>query len=240
VAEIRASEARYGLRPKELVEHGSVKLETVLAEVTNRGAERREEGPRRVLVAPTWGECSLIERLVGEELVTCLLAAGYETVLRLHPMTVRRLPKLVAGLRRRFGEHDRFLLEEDMNAVESWLRSDAMVSDWSGAALEYAFALGRPVVYVDTPQKTVNEDWAEIDLRPFEDAVRTELGSVVPERDIGRLPAVLDAALADPAGARERARRVRERAVFNVGASVQVAAGYLASLVASDVSERAR
>ena len=36
-----------------------------------------------------------------------------------------------------------------MNAVDSWLRSDVMVSDWSGAALEYAFALQRPVVYVE-------------------------------------------------------------------------------------------
>jgi YidC/Oxa1 family membrane protein insertase len=240
VAEIRATEARYGLRPKELVEHGSVKLDTVLAEVQRRGSERREEGPRRVLVAPSWGECSLIERPVGEELVECLLGAGFETVLRLHPMTVRRLPKLVAGLRRRFGGRDRFFLEEDMNAVESWLRSDAMVSDWSGAALEYAFALGRPVVYVDTPQKTVNEDWGEIDLRPFEDAVRTELGTVVAEDDVATVPAAIETALADPAGARERSRRVRDRSVFNVGTSAHAAAGYLASLVATDARTGAR
>ncbi len=163
VAEIRATEARYGLRAKELVEHGSVKLDTVLAEVASRGTETTTGGARRVLVAPSWGECSLIERPVGTELVDVLLAAGYETVLRLHPMTVRRLPKLVADLRRRFAGQPGFVLEEDMSAVDSWLRSDVMVSDWSGAALEYAFALGRPVVYVDTPQKTVNEDWQEIE-----------------------------------------------------------------------------
>ena len=59
-----------------------------------------------------------------------------------------------------------------MNAIDSWLRSDVMISDWSGAALEYAFALQRPVVYVDTPQKTVNQDWRDLDLVPFEDVIR--------------------------------------------------------------------
>ena len=75
VAEIRATEARYGLREKELVEHGSVKLDTVLAEVASRGTETTTGGARRVLVAPSWGDCSLIERPVGTELVDVLLAA---------------------------------------------------------------------------------------------------------------------------------------------------------------------
>jgi YidC/Oxa1 family membrane protein insertase len=239
VAEIRATEVRYGLPPKELVEHGSVKLDTVLGEVARLGAGEGEGG-RRVLVAPSWGDCSLIERPVGDELLEVLLAAGYDTVLRLHPMTVRRLPKLVADLRRRFDGSPAFRLEDDMSAVDSWLESDVMVSDWSGAALEYAFALGRPVVYVDTPQKTVNEDWAETDLPPFEDAVRDELGTVVAEDDVASVPGVIESVLADPAGARDRALRVRERSVFNVGTSARVAAGYLASLVDAGAKAEAR
>ena len=240
VAELRATEARYDLPAKELVEHGSVKLDSVLAEVARRrSSEPGGAGGRQVLIAPSWGDCSLIERPVGIELVGVLLAAGYETVLRLHPMTVRRLPKLVEELRRRFAGQPGFLLEEDMSAVDSWLGSDVMVSDWSGAALEYAFALGRPVVYVDTPQKTVNEDWQELGIRPFEDAVRDELGLVVPEHEIATLPAAIEAALADP-GARERALDARERSVFNVGSSARVAAGYLASLAATDAKLTAR
>lgn len=239
VAEIRATEERYGLPAKELVEHGSVKLDSILDEVARRSSGTRADDPRQVLVAPSWGDCSLIERPVGPELLDTLLDGGYRTTLRLHPMTVRRLPKLVTDLRRRFGSHPGFVLEEDMNAMESWLRSDVMVSDWSGAALEYAFALQRPVVYVDTPQKTVNEDWRDIDIRPFEDLVRAELGPVVAESEVGTVPAAIETALSDPVGVRERALRVRERSVFNVGSSAKVAAAYLASLPTADVEARA-
>jgi YidC/Oxa1 family membrane protein insertase len=241
VAEIRAAEERYGLPAKELVEHGSVKLDTVLSEIAHRPSlAPGADGALQVLVAPSWGDCSLIERPVGPELVDVLLAAGYRTVLRLHPMTVRRLPKLVDEIRRRFAGHPGFVLEEDMSAVDSWLRSDAMVSDWSGAALEYAFALQRPVVYVDTPQKTVNGNWRDIDLRPFEDAVREEIGRVVSEPEIAAVPAAIAAALSDPDGTRERALRVRERSVWNVGTSARVAAGYLASLLGAGARAAAR
>ena len=240
VAEIRKTEERYGLPPKELVEHGSVKLDTVLAEVDGTSAAVAETDTPQVLVAPSWGDCSLIERPGGYQVVDVLLSGGYRTVLRLHPMTVRRLPKLVADLRARFGTHPLFVLEEDMNAVDSWLRSDVMVSDWSGAALEYAFALQRPVVYVDTPQKTVNDDWRDIDSVPLEDAIRGEIGRVVAETEIDSLPAVVAASLDDAAAVRERALAARDRWIFNVGGSAVVAADYLASLAATTAEASAR
>ena len=240
VDEIRKTEERYGLRPKELVEHGSVKLDTVLAEVGARAATAENRGTNQVLVAPSWGDCSLIERPVGTELVDVLLEAGYETVLRLHPMTPRRLPELVPTLRARYGKHPGFVLEEDMNAVDSWLGSDVMISDWSGAAIEYAFALQRPVVYVDTPQKTVNADWRDIDVVPFEDAIRREIGRVVTEDQIDTVPAVIQALLADAASRREQALAARDRSVFNVGSSARVAAEYLASLSVSRAKAEAR
>jgi YidC/Oxa1 family membrane protein insertase len=228
--EIRRAEERYGLRAKNLVEHGSVKLDTVLAEVASRSAAGGQADPTQVLVAPSWGECSLIEQPVGLELLETLSDAGYRTVLRLHPMTVRRCPELVSKLASRCANDLLLNLETDMNAVDSWLRSSVMISDWSGAAIEYAFALQRPVVYVDTAQKEVNPDWREIGVVPFEDGVRSEIGHVVDPSAIHTVPAVIEASLAEPEAARERALTARARWVFNVGSSADVAAAYLAAL----------
>jgi len=172
VEEIRATEAAYGLRAKQLVEHGSTKLDSVLAQVRAPGSSARPHHERTVLVAPTWGESSLIEQPVGQEMLDILVRAGYRTVLRLHPMTGRRQPALVRALRQKYGEQSGVTLEEDMNATESWLRSDVMISDWSGAALEYAFALQKPVVFINTPPKVNNPEWERIAVRPFEEPLR--------------------------------------------------------------------
>jgi hypothetical protein len=233
VDEIRKTEALDGLPPKNLVEHGSVKLDTILSQVGDRGAVDRGQGPATVLVAPTWGDSSLIERPVGLELLDTLIRTGYRTVLRLHPMTVRRLPDLVATIRDRYQHQPIFHLEEDMNAIESWLRSDVMISDWSGAAIEYALALGRPIIYVDTPQKAVNPAWRDIDAVPFEDMIRSHIGSVVDPTDIATLPNLIEAELARPNAGRADVASMRARWVFNVGRSSLCAADYLASILRS-------
>lgn len=232
VEEIRRTEEVYGLRPKELVEHGSVKLDTVLEEVALHHEVKRGASPT-VLVAPTWGESSLIEQPIGRETIAILLRAGYRTVLRLHPMTVRRLPRLVADLSRSFGHDQRFVLEEDMSSTSSWLQSDVMISDWSGAAIEYGFALDRPVIYVDTPPKLMNPAWERIGLPSFEDLVRGEIGHVVAPTQLDDLPAIVDSLNSRPDVGGANARTAASKWVFNLGASARVAADYLANSAAA-------
>jgi hypothetical protein len=227
--EIRKTEAAYGLPRKELIEHGSAKLDSVLAEVERLRGEAATEGKPHVLVAPTWGDSSLIERPVGVQLLDALIAAGHSTVLRLHPMTTRRLPQLVANLEARYRDEPLFRLEADMNAVDSWMRSTVMISDWSGAAAEYAFALGKPVIYMDTPPKILNPDWEEIGAPSFEATIRHRIGRVVSEDEITTVPDLVarTAARAETPGPSAAAR---DELIFNVGASSRVAAAYLASL----------
>ena len=233
VDEIRKTEAVYGLPAKELVQHGSAKLDTVLAQFADAPATGASDGTREVLVAPTWGDSSLIERPVGRELIDALVAAGHRTVLRLHPMTVRRLPKVVSELRQTYRDEPLFRLEDDMNVTESWLRSDLMISDWSGAAIEYAFAVLKPVIYVDTPAKILNDEWERVGAPSFEAGIRHEVGRVVDEPAMASIPGLVDevAGLAD--SMRDRIRAARERSIFNIGRSSAAAASYLASLPAS-------
>ena len=231
VNEIRATEGAYGLSPKELVEHGSAKLDALLAEIGDRGATpRQRDGAPTVLVAPTWGESSFIERPAGIDVVRALIADGMRTTVRLHPMTSRRLPELRDVLRREFASSPHFTLEEDMSATESWLASDVMISDWSGAATEYAFALGRPVVYIDTSAKLMNPDSDRIGLESFEHAIRGMIGRVVALDAIGELAAAVREVTADTTAVRARAMEARDRMIFNVGASSAAAATYLTSL----------
>ncbi|MEX1072791.1 MAG: CDP-glycerol glycerophosphotransferase family protein [Chloroflexota bacterium] len=228
VDEIRKTEAAYGLPAKELVEHGSTKLDTVLAQFRDLPMVLRGDKPE-ILVAPSWGEGSLIEQAIGQELLRTLVDAGYKTVLRLHPMTVRRLPKLISGLRELFTGNPLLRIEEDMSATDSWLRSDLMISDWSGAATEYALALQKPVVYIDTPQKIRNPEWQAIDAPAFEDFIRREIGQIVDPSRISEIPDVVRQALTRSEQEADGIR-IREMWIFNVGQSSQVAAAYLASL----------
>lgn len=240
IEEIRKTERVYHLKAKQLIEHGSVKLDSVLKQCGNQVPSQMRGEVREVLIAPSWGECSLIERTIGSELIDVLIRGGFRTVLRLHPMTTRRLPGLVRELKEKFGKEPLFAIEEDMNANESWLRSDVMISDWSGAALEYCFSLQKPVIFVDTPQKINNPEWQAIGVRAFEDMIRFEVGRVVEQSEIDTLPALIGECLRDSSQMRERILAARSKWIFNVGRSHEFAAEYLVSLGPSAEDQRAR
>ncbi len=227
--EIRAREQAAGLPAKELVEHGYGRLDAILAT-----AARRERHPRPVndppvvLVAPSWGPTCLFETC-GSELVGELLEAGFEVIARPHPMTRKRTPEAIPALLQRHGDHPRFSLDTGIAAQTSLHRSDLMVSDWSGAALEYAFGLERPVLFVDVPRKVNNPGWADLGIEPFEAWIRESIGRVVSPDRLGEAPALVRDLIGDAAGFREQIRDARAANIFNVGRSGAVAAELIAA-----------
>jgi YidC/Oxa1 family membrane protein insertase len=231
LAEIRRTEEVYGLRPKELVEHGYGRLDLILAQRGERGAPTPSgPGPaRRLVLAPSWGESSFIEAAFGPHLVDLLLTHGHEVVLRLHPMTVRHHPRLVDVLMGRFGGRG-LRIETDMREQASLHESELMISDWSGAALEYAFGLERPVLFVDTAPKLNNPEHDRIGLVGIEASLRDQIGAVVDPADLPSALPLIDALCADPDAYRERLREARERTVYNVGRSASVGAAHVARL----------
>jgi len=70
-------------------------------------------------------------------------------------------------------------LEVNVDGQNSLHESDVMICDWSGAALDYAFGLGKPVIFVDVPRKVNNPEYEAIGIDPFEVSIRDEIGAIV-------------------------------------------------------------
>ena len=228
VREIRRTEEIYGLRPKELVEHGYGRLDSILRTTAELPPAAPGAGPsRRILLAPSWGECSFIEQPYGGELIGLLLDAGHSVVLRLHPMTVRRFPQLARQVTERFVGRD-FTVETDMREQRSLHDSELMIGDWSGAALEYGFGLERPVLFIDTPKKVNNPEYERLGMVSLEESIRSEIGDIVDPANLAAALPLVESLCSDPGAFSERLREARSRAVYNVGRSAPVGAALLA------------
>lgn len=241
MAEIRATESAYGLKPKELVEAGYGLLDSIISSGINSGPTEAhsEDAPasqaKRVLIAPSWGPDALLETC-GRELVEQLLGAGHHVTVRPHPMTMRLNPKLLKELRNLFGDRPNFALELRLASQGTVSDSDVMISDWSGAALEYAFGLEHPVLYIDVPRKVNNPEYQRIDCVPIEVALRSEIGVVVAPNQLQEVPYWIEVLCSDPSAWRERIRDLRQRWVYNVGSSGAVGASYITELSAKSSS----
>lgn len=183
VKEIRAMEQLAGTPPKKIIECGYPLLdemsETLLRD-GDKNTDRAEDidYQKHILVAPTWGESAIIESGIGEVLVSKLLANNYRVTLRPHPETIKHSKGRVNAIVFKHSANALFSYEENIVTQTSLYESDIMLCDWSGVALEYAFGLNKPVIFIDTPRKINNPNYKNIDIEPFEISIRNKIGVV--------------------------------------------------------------
>ena len=178
--EIRAMEEKYNLPFKNLVKHGYGRLDSLIEESKKRYKKRKVEGdPLHILIAPSWGAKGIIESGIGEKIIGRLIAEGCKVTLRPHPQTMISSKYRVVDILKKYGEEKMFSYEANVAGQESLHESDVMISDWSGAALEYALGLNKPVFFIDVPKKVNNEYYEELNIEPFEVFIRDDFGTVI-------------------------------------------------------------
>ena len=166
-----------GLRPISTVAHGYGRLDSL----RKKSPQAKTAPPQQpiVLIAPTWGDTSIIEFGAADGIIKSLLEQNCQVILRPHPQTLMFSPKAVSTLVEKYAKDRRFSFEAAVDGEESLLKSDIMISDWSGAALEYALGLNKPVIFIDVPRKVNNAAYEALDLDPLESSIREEIGVVL-------------------------------------------------------------
>ena len=94
--ELRKEEELRKIPKRNLIHCGSVKLDTIIADYRKHLLAPGEKPEQAILLAPSWGECSFAEDPPTiKTLIQEILNSEWKIYLRLHPMTVRRLPQLI-------------------------------------------------------------------------------------------------------------------------------------------------
>ena len=229
INEIQEREREFNLGEKKLVKHGYGRLDTLINEVQSTSVRKNISNNKVVLIAPSWGPNGLIETK-GQEIVHILLDSGFNVILRPHPMTIKKSNKIIQKIEKEFKDNLNFKLETDIRNTESFFLCDCMISDWSGVAIEYAFAFEKPIFYIDTPQKINNPEYDQIDLIPLEEKLRSQIGEVISLSELSLIPSKINQFLQSQNKFKEKIQKSREETVFNIGNSGEEGAKYLLEL----------
>ena len=219
--EMRAIEALYDLPEKHLFEHGYARLDSIVSN-RNRDIKIDVSNQKHYLLAPSWGESAVIESGLGEEIVELVLGMGEKLTLRPHPMTLKFAPESVQAIVGKHKSNPNFFFEDNVQGQDSLHNSDVMICDWSGAALDYAFGLEKPVIFIDVPRKVNNPNYSDVDIEPFEVSIRDEIGTVISADELG---------LIRKFKVRTLTKDIADKYVFNIGESDKVGARELIRLV---------
>ena len=219
---IRKLESLRKLKAKELVVTGSTYMDALKEKLDAKTGTK--EG-KTVLLAPSWGESSILAKY-GEEILRALLATGYNIVVRPHPQSLTSEKAILEPLWKKFPNSEHLQWNYDNDNFDILWNSDIMITDYSGIMFDYALVFGKPLIYADTSFDSAPYDaaWIEEPLWRFE--VLKELGSPLKKEDFPNMRELIDEMLQQEQG-REARERVRNEAWQCIGQSAKLTADYM-------------
>tara|TARA_B100001971_G_scaffold207491_1_gene227738 strand:+ start:258 stop:1430 length:1173 start_codon:yes stop_codon:yes gene_type:complete len=217
--EIRSTEKLYDLKPKNLIRYGYSHLDNLLEKYSKRILlPKNNENKLHILLAPSWSDDGLFEN-ISEKVIDILLREGYKVTFRPHPMTQKKSKKKINRMSEKFSKNESFLLEQNIFNFDSFLLSDIMITDWSGAALEFAFAFEKPVLFIDVPKKINNPEYEKIPQVPIEVSIREKIGKIILPTDLELIPNEIKMLYGQTKELRDKITKIRNELIFNVGES---------------------
>ncbi len=227
--EMRAWNRVHGLPDQRMVPCGYGVIDNMAAQYD--AMETTDHDPKTVLIAPSWQEGNVLDSCLAD-LAEPLLAAGYDITVRPHPQYLRRFPQRFEAIKSASAGYapDRFRFQTDFSSNETVFSADILVTDWSNIGYEYAVATKKPVLFVNTPRKLVNDDWTEEDVKKYapDDNIRSLLGvAVEPEAVRDRAASIAGDMLAHREDYADVIESVRRERLYHFGESGVYGAKYL-------------
>lgn len=185
---LREIEEKRGSDPKQIVAVGCTYMDYLLERKNGVSAPRHD--CVSVLVAPSWGPNSLLNRY-GDRLIDALIATNYHIVFRPHPQSYLSEKELIERLQAKYPDSERFQWNRSADNFEVLRSADVMISDFSGVIYDYAFIFQRPVLYtpVDIDVSVLDEAWVDAPYwgcellpqlgRKFDDADFADLREII-------------------------------------------------------------
>lgn len=221
--EVREMEELYGTKPKLLIEAGYPLLDKMIEDYEKLDKTQNEK--TTVLIAPSWQPDNIIE-LCGERLLNILKEKDYKVILRPHPQMVRHVPEMFEKLHEIY-DGTNVEIQTDFSSNSPILEADVLITDWSSIAFEFAFTTKRPVLFINTPMKVMNDEYDKIKTKPLDIVLRDVLGESIEPNDIERAAEIIDKFVADKEHYSKQITAALNEHVFNVGKSKKVYGRYV-------------
>lgn len=224
--EVRATEKIYGLPPKNLVHFGYPFMEKLMN--AHQNTHDTKKSCKQILIAPSWQEDNLLDSCI-DTLIHQLYGDDYRIVVRPHPEYCKRFGNRMDAIIERYREKvgELLVFETDFSSNESIWRSDLLITDWSGIAVEFCFSTKRPALFVNTKMKVENPNWQRIECIPVEISLRNQIGVAVEKDKLGQTAEIVKSLLDAPEHYTEQIEKAIEEHFYNLGSSAQIGAMYI-------------
>lgn len=222
-------ETFYQWTPRKTIACGYPLLDEMIAQYDG-ASHAPTVGKKRILIAPSYQDDSILDNCLFE-LLDALRNGGYDITVRPHPQYLKLCAVRFSQLCDRCAPYlgDDFHIQTDFGSNETVYSADLLITDWSSIAYEYAFTTLKPVLFINTPMKVINPDYAECEIEnPPEIYLRSVVGrSVAPENIALEAASAVKALLENAQAYTQIIADARAQNISNLGHAAEIAADYI-------------
>lgn len=242
-AEVRATEKAYNLKEKTLVEFGFPFLDNLVdAFRSSQTDSSSKKQVKEILIAPTWNEDNILDSCL-DDIINALSPLDVHMTVRPHPEYVKRYGARMNEIVSKYKNYDssKLTFELDFSGNRSIYESDLLITDWSGISVEFAFATGQPVLFVNTKMKVLNPNWEKVGLTPVEIQLRSILGENINKEDIaGNIANTVTNLLKEKKKYKKQIDSCYEQFIFNHGSAGKTGAKYVVKSMINKQNNKGR
>ena len=163
---------------------------------------------RTVLLAPSWGESGILTRF-GSKLIDALISTGYKVIVRPHPQSFASEKEMLEKLMAKYDDPSKVEWNKDTDNFDVLMKSDILISDYSGVMFEFAMVFDKPIIYTDTKfdARPYDADW--IEETPWTFSILPFLGPELKEDNVDKIKELIDDTFENPSftEGRDKARK---------------------------------
>jgi len=224
----------YKLENRKIVDWGYSLLDDMIDDYNK---EKHKNKKKTILIAPSWQPDNIID-LCLEQILDKFKNSNYDVIVRPHPQHVRHMKEKFDNLIKEYSKYDNITIQTDFSSTSTVFNADLMITDWSGIAYEYSYTTKKPVVFIDTPMKIMNEDYLEIGVEPFNIWARDKIGQVVKLNEIDKIKKTVDVILSNSNKYKKEIENLGNDSVYNLGISGEVGANYIIDSIKEKIERR--
>lgn len=131
-----------------------------------------------ILIAPSWSkkENSIYKNL--DRIISIFIENHFNVIFRPHPMSLIKSAKIINKIKQKFFYEKKFTFNSEMQIEEALIKSEFLITDYSGIMWDYALGLEKKVIFLDVEKKIFNKNYHKFKNKPVEIYLRNKMGLV--------------------------------------------------------------
>ncbi|MGL1890187.1 MAG: CDP-glycerol glycerophosphotransferase family protein [Spirochaetaceae bacterium] len=216
IESIRILEKIRGSKEKVLLKTGCPYMDVLASNLENESKVIEKDGPKCVLIAPTWGVNGAFSKY-GTNFLIDILENGFDVIVRPHPQMLVSEKKLLKDILNKTKKYSNIRWDYSPSGHDSLNSADIMISDLSGVIFDFGFIYQKPVISLSYDIEPKGMEFEDLTSKTiWELDVRKSLGTVVAQDKISNIIEVINRQLNDN-NFKEDITKLREKSLFNFG-----------------------